>query len=220
MEVQHLASAQTRIARVALPVAFLDRLRALEEAYVRETDPVRQSGFGGGPERWRTERELILDAVPDDGDLLDVGCANGYLLECLVRWGYERHVHLTPYGVDCGAQLIALARQRLPQYASHFWVANAWEWRPPRQFRYVYSLYDCVPEELLPAYIRRLMTRYVAPGGTLIMGAYGSYTRQEAARDIAIDIAAAGFHGVGSSARGELPVARVAWIRAEQGALH
>ena len=203
---------------VELPVAFLDRLRALEGAYLRETDPVRQSGFGGGPERWRTERELILDAVPDDGDFLDVGCANGYLLECLVQWGHERHVRLTPYGVDCGAQLIALAKQRLPQYVSHFWVANAWEWRPPRTFRYVYSLYDCVPEELLPAYIRRLMTRYVETGGTLIMGAYGSYSKREAARNIATDIAAAGFHVAGSLARGELPVARVAWIRAEQGA--
>ncbi len=157
-----------------LPVAFLDRLRALEGAYLRETDPVRQSGFGGGHERWRTERALVLDAVPDDGDFLDIGCANGYLLECLVQWGHERHIRLTPYGVDCGAQLIALAQQRLPQYASHFWVANAWEWLPPRQFRYVYSLYDCVPEELLPVYIRRLVTRYVEPGGTLIMGAYGA----------------------------------------------
>jgi hypothetical protein len=120
--------------------------------------------------------------------------------------------------VDCGAQLIALAKQRLPQYVSHFWVANAWEWRPPRTFRYVYSLYDCVPEELLPAYIRRLMTRYVETGGTLIMGAYGSYSKREAARNIATDIAAAGFHVAGSLARGELPVARVAWIRAEQGA--
>ena len=164
------------------------------------------------------ERELILDAVTDDGDLLDVGCANGYLLECLVQWGHERHSRLTPYGVDCGAHLIALAQQRLPRYAAHFWVANAWEWIPPRQFRYVYSLYDCVPEALLPAYIRRLVTRYVDASGTLILGAYGSSSTQEAARDIATDIAAAGFGVAGSSSRGGLPVARVAWIRAGQGA--
>jgi SAM-dependent methyltransferase len=201
---------------VALPGAFLARLRALEASYLRETDPVRQSGFGGGPERWRMERELILDAVSDNGDFLDVGCANGYLLECLVQWGHERHVRLRPYGVDCGAQLIALAQQRLPQYAAHFWVANAWEWRPPRMFHYVYSLYDCVPEDLLPAYIRRLVTRYVETGGTLIMGAYGSSSKREAARDITTDIAAAGLRVAGSSSRGELPVARVAWIRAEQ----
>jgi hypothetical protein len=83
--------------------------------------------------------------------------------------------------VDCGAQLIALAKQRLPQYASHFWVAHAWEWIPPHAFRYVYTLYDCVPEELVSEYIRRLFTRYVESGGTLIMGAYGSGSKQAAA---------------------------------------
>jgi SAM-dependent methyltransferase len=202
----------------ALPVAFLDRLSALEALYVRETDPVRQSGFGGGYERWRTERELILDAVPDSGDFLDVGCANGYLLECLVQWGHTRQIRLTPYGVDYSAALIALAKQRLPLYASHFWVANAWEWAAPRKFRYVYSVYDCVPTELLPEYIRRLLRRSVEPGGTLIIGAYGSYSKQQAARDIAQDIAAAGFRVAGSSSRGALPVARVAWMTAEHGA--
>jgi hypothetical protein len=172
---------KARIDMTELPVEFLDRLRELEVSYLRETDPVRQSGFGGGQERWRTERELVLDAVSDDGDFLDIGCANGYLLECLVTWGQERHVRLRPYGVDCGAQLIALAKKRLPQYASHFWVANAWEWIPPRTFRYVYSLYDCVPQGLLPAYIRLLVTRRVEQGGTLIMGAYGSDSKQKAA---------------------------------------
>jgi len=202
-----------------LPVAFLAHLRDLEETYLRETDPVRQSGFGGGHERWRTERELILDAIAGDGDFLDVGCANGYLLECLVQWGQERHVRLTPYGVDCGAHLIALAQQRLPQYAAHLWVANAWEWTPPRQFRYVYSLYDCVPEAWLGAYIRRLLAKYVEVGGTLIIGAYGSSSRQEAARDISTDITAAGFRVAGTSSRGALPLARVAWLRAEQAVL-
>ena len=112
---------------------------------------------------------------------------------------------------------MALATQRLPQYASHFWVANAWKWMPPRQFRSVDSLYDCVAVELLSEYSRRLLTRYVEPGGPLIMGAYGSSSKQEAARAIAQDVAAAGFRVAGSSSRGALPVARVAWLKAEQG---
>ena len=186
---------------------------------MRETDPVRQSGFGGGHERWRTERELVLDAVPDDGDFLDVGCANGYLLECLVQWGHERHVRLTPYGVDCGAHLIALAQQRLPQYAVALLGGECVGVDAP-SYSSATSIACMIASlrELLPAYIRRLVTRYVEQGGTLIMGAYGSYSKQEAARDIATDIAAAGFRVAGSSSRGALPVARVAWIRAEQGA--
>ncbi|MFZ1947002.1 MAG: class I SAM-dependent methyltransferase [bacterium] len=196
-----------------LPAGFLDRLRELEASYLGETDAVRQSGFGGGHRRWRAERELILDAVIGGGDFLDVGCANGYLLECLVKWGQERDIRLTPYGLDCGARLIALAKARLPQYASHFWVGNSWDWIPPRTFSYVYSLYDCVPEELLSAYIGRLVRRYVAGGGTLVLGAYGSLGKQEAARDVTADIAAAGFVVAGCSSRGELPTSRVAWIR-------
>jgi hypothetical protein len=200
----------------SLPPEFLERLRDLEASYLREVDPVRQSGFGGGEQRWRTERELILDAVTGDGDLLDVGCANGYLLECLVKWGHERGIRLTPHGLDCGANLVALAKARLPEFASHFWLGNSWDWVPTHPFRYVYSLYDCVPEGMLLAYIRRLAALYVAVGGTLILGAYGSMTRHEPARDITADIAAAGLVVSGCSSRGELPVSRVAWVRIEQ----
>ena len=40
--------------------------------------------------------------------------ANGYLLECLMQWGSEIGVTLTPFGVDCSEGLIALARERMP----------------------------------------------------------------------------------------------------------
>ena len=69
--------------------------------------------------------------------------------------------------------------------------------------------------ELLPEYIHRLLTRYVEQGGTLIMGAYGSSSKQEAARHITTDIAAAGLRVAGSASCGALPVSRVAWVQAE-----
>ena len=46
-----------------LPGEFLATLRDLERSYLAETDPIRQSGFGGGPQRWLDERGLILDAL-------------------------------------------------------------------------------------------------------------------------------------------------------------
>jgi len=46
-----------------LPSTFLSKLQALEEAYLHNSDPVEQSGFYGGPERWRAEREPILAAI-------------------------------------------------------------------------------------------------------------------------------------------------------------
>lgn len=165
-----------------LPDAFLRSLAALENSYLESDDPIRQSGFGGGPVRWRQEREPLLAAVDRDGDFLDAGCANGYLLECLVVWAAERGITLTPHGVDAGARLIALARQRLPRHAANFHIANLWAWQPPRRYRYVYTLIDCVPDEHGQEYVRRLLDRAVEPGGRLIIGDYGSRSRGIPAR--------------------------------------
>jgi hypothetical protein len=196
-----------------LPEEFLERLRDLETAYLAETDPIRQSGFGGGATRWRKERELILDAIRSDGDLFDIGCANGYLLECLVRWAKERGHSIVPYGLDYSAKLIELAKRRLPQYASHFYAVNAWDWIPPRRFRYVYTLYDCVPESHLDAYIDRLLKRAVEKDGKLIVGAYGSSKPGgEPAVDIASMLRARGFDVEGCVSCGNPVVTSVAWI--------
>ncbi len=64
----------------SLPPEFLMELKKLEESYLAETDPIRQSGFIRGQARWRRERRFILNAVGGDGDFLDVGRANGYLV--------------------------------------------------------------------------------------------------------------------------------------------
>ena len=195
-----------------LPQSFLQRLRELEESYLQSDDPILQSGFGGGAARWRAEREPILDAVDEDGDFLDVGCANGYLLECLVAWARERGRKIAPYGVDIGPQLIELARRRLPEYASHFYVANAWEWEPPRRFRYVYTLLDLVPEELARAYVQRLLERAVEPGGRLIAGDYGSHSRSMPGRLVAEILTSYGLQVSGSSTGGEVHTTRFAWV--------
>ena len=63
-----------------LPLIFLQDLWALEAAYLKEDDPIRQSGFRGGADRWRAEWGPILNAIETNEDLLDIGCANGYLL--------------------------------------------------------------------------------------------------------------------------------------------
>jgi len=199
--------------RDTLPQSFLRRLRELEESYLSVDDPILQSGFGGGPERWRRERGVILEAVEHDGDFLDVGCANAYLLECLVEWAKQQGIELTPYGVDFGPRLIELAKRRLPKYASHFWVANVWNWWPPRRFRYVYSLKDYVPQDFFCEYVRRLLERYVEENGTLIIGAYGSYGSNEPAWDVGTRLSECGFAVAGTASCGKLPVTRIAWVR-------
>jgi len=196
----------------SLPADFLERLRALEDSYCAQTDPIRQSGFGGGPQRWRAEREPILDAVDTDSDFLDVGCANGYLLECLVAWAGERGYRLTPHGLDFGPRLIQMARERLPDSAPNFHVGNAWDWRPPRTYRYVYTLLDCVPEEYLREYCRRLLERMVEQGGKLIIGMYGSRSKHIPPIDLGERLAQLGFDVQGTSYGGTPPLTVFGWI--------
>lgn len=197
-----------------LPQSFLQELKALEAAYLKEDDPIRQSGFSGGAERWRAERGPILDAIESDGDLLDIGCANGYLLKCLLKWGGERGLSLTPHGLDQGSSLIELAKGRLPEYANNFHVGNAWDWQPQRKYRYVYMLYDCLPLGYLAYGVSRLLQRVVAPQGRLIIGAYGSKSDAIPPFDIAVFLASAGFAIAGTAEGGVGPITKFAWLDA------
>ena len=97
---------------------------ALARAYLRESDPRWQSGFDGDAALWREARDLILQAVPRDGTLLDVGCANGHLLECLGQWASERGRRLSLFGLELQPGLAAAARDRLPAMADHIFVSS------------------------------------------------------------------------------------------------
>jgi len=197
-----------------LPDDFIAALDATAAAYLTHSDPIRQSGFGGGAERWLSEREPILDGVNRSGTLIDIGCANGYLLECLVTWGAQRGLHLDPFGLDVSAPLVERARARFPGREDHFYVDNAWSWEPARRFDFVYSLYDCVPETYLEDYVRGLLARVVAPGGRLILGAYGSRTRNLPAFDVAAFMRTVGLAVAGQTTVGSAPEAQFAWTDA------
>lgn len=200
-----------------LPASFMAMLAGLARSYLSETDPMRASGFGGGAERWRAEREPILAAVIGPGSLLDVGCANGYLLECLFRWGAERGVELTPHGVDVSPGLVELARARLPRFAGNMHVGNAWTWVPPLRYDYVYSLHDCVPAAYLPEYVDRLFDLAVADGGRLILGAYGSRTRGDGPFDVRAFLRDRGYDVAGWSEGGSPAVSLFAWAERRSG---
>jgi SAM-dependent methyltransferase len=194
-----------------LPPSFLDELDAQAAAYLANSDPIRQSGFGGGAERWRAEREPILDGVNGSGAFVDLGCANGYLLECLVDWGRARALSLIPYGVDHSAALIDLARIRFPGLESHFVVANSWWWRPAEPIRFVYTLHDAVPRDYLGDYLKRLLEEVVAPGGRLIVGAYGSRSRGLAAFHVAQFMRELQMSVAGQTTGGNPPIVNIAW---------
>jgi SAM-dependent methyltransferase len=190
---------------------FMEEMEALEAAYLASDDPIRQSGFSGGPERWQAERRPILDAVNRSGAILDVGCANGYLLECLVGWAAEDGIELTPHGLDLGSRLIERARHRLPAHVEHLHHGDVWTWHPPRTYDYVYTLSHLAPIGLLGDLLRRLQG-WVTPGGRLIVGDYGSRSRNIAPQDMGMVLATLGFDVAGTSIGGDPPLTAFAWV--------
>jgi SAM-dependent methyltransferase len=142
-----------------------------EEHYLASDDPRLQAGFGGDEARWEAARRPIVDAIDRDGSFLDVGCANGYLLESIVRWSPHS---VEPYGLDFAPRLVELARSRVPQWADRIYLGNALEWEPPRRFDFVRNELVYAPDERWRELVERLLERAVAPGGRLIVCGYGS----------------------------------------------
>jgi SAM-dependent methyltransferase len=149
----------------------------LEPAYLAAVDPRGQSGFRGDAARWTAARRVIAQAIDRDGAFLDIGCANGHLLETLVGWAHDDGHAIEPWGLDISRALVDLARARLPDWSKQLLVGDALTWTPPRRFDYVRTELVYVPEWRRAAYVRRLMQHVVAPEGRLIVCSYGSARR-------------------------------------------
>lgn len=142
-------------------------------AYLAGDTPAAQSGNSSTDEaQWAYRRDLIADAVHCDGTFLDVGCANGYLMETLTRWCRQRGYRITPFGLDISPELVELARTRLPHWASHMFVGNAIDWLPPHRFDFVRTGLEYVPPTRRRDLIERLLREVVAPSGRLIIGVH------------------------------------------------
>lgn len=158
---------------------WYERIRdILEAAYLAANDPQRQSGLSGDAAHWE-RRRVIVEAVDHDGSFLDIGCANGLLMETMAAWAEARGHHIEPYGLDISPKLAALARTRLPRWKDRINVGNAMEWDSPRRFEYVRTELVYVPEPRQPELVDRLLNRVATPGGRLIVCAY----RPKGARD-------------------------------------
>src|SRR5436190_8434793 len=143
----------------------------ITSAYLASDNPRGQSGYSGDEARWTHARGLIADAINRDGTFLDVGCANGYLMESMQRWCAAKGVAIEPYGLDIAPELADLARQRLPQWSERIFVGNALDWRPPMRFDFVRTCMY-VPRRRRADLIRHLLDEVVAPRGRLIIGVY------------------------------------------------
>lgn len=172
-------------------------LAIVEPAYLAGESPAAQSGNSGGATRWEQGRRLILDAVDRDGTFLDIGCANGLLMESVAAWSVEDGHALEPYGVDISARLADLARHRCPQWAERIWTANAARWQPPRRFDVVRTGLDYVPERSRQRYVAHLVT-FLEPGGRLVVGAFNEETDRDT---LATAVAGWGHRVIGRTTR-------------------
>jgi trans-aconitate methyltransferase len=196
-----------------------DEWRELEAAYLAAGDPRGGSGFRGDAQRWERLRRPIVDAIDRDGAFLDVGCANGHLLECVVDWAEADGHRIEPFGLDVSSALVARAVDRLPAWPERFFVGDVRAWRPPRRFDFIRTELGFAPEPEQPALVERLLDGFVVPGGRLIVCSYTSRSRPE--REPLVDVAAVlgewGWRVAGTAVgrdRDGLPLTKVAWIDA------
>lgn len=110
-----------------------------DRVYLATDDPRAQSGFRGSAARWEAARKLIAWPIDRPGTFLDVGCANGLLMESVVQWS----VHpVEPYGIDFAPGLVECAKRRLPEWAPRIVLADARTWTPPMRFDFVHVRLD------------------------------------------------------------------------------
>jgi len=180
----------------------------LVPAYLGASTPWEQSGKSGSRDDWEYARSHLAHAIDRDGTFLDVGCANGYLMECVVRWS---PFAIEPYGVDISNDLAALARTRLPQWADRIFVGNALTWQPPQRFTFVRTGLEYVPKHRRPELVEHLLSFCER----LVIGVFNEHESERATEEL---VRACGHRITGRSERAHRTKLgmeyRVLWIDA------
>jgi SAM-dependent methyltransferase len=185
-------------------------------AYLAAATPNGGSGHTGSADDWEYSRGVVADAVERSGTFLDVGCANGLLMESVARWGAQRGLVIEPYGLDIAPELAALARRRYPSWAERIFVGNALAFRPPNRFDVVRTGLEYVPPPRRRELVEWLLAHVVTPKGRLVIG---KYNEELAPRAIEAELVGAGFAIAGRAERAHRTEQRicyrVVWIDAD-----
>lgn len=144
-----------------------DLNQALFSQYARHYDSMaRRERLPEDLEKLKRDRlPPWLSEIPRDARILDLGCAQGHLLEALRRVGYTR---LT--GVDLSSELLSSARRLLPETVRLI-QADLCEWlkeEPDESFDVVFlhDVLEHLPRESVVDVLRDIR-RVLAPGGRL-----------------------------------------------------
>jgi len=191
---------------------------AIERMYLGAPDAYGQSGFHGDAARWEALRRPVMKAVNRAGSFLDIGCANGLLLESALKWAAEDGHRIDPFGLDHSAALAELAKARLNIGGERVFVAEAMTWEPLRRFDFVRTELVYVPGARRLEYVRRLADRFLESGGRLVVASYGTRGGVPPAEPVGDWLRSSGFEVLGE-AEGVDPwshkiLTRVAWLAA------
>lgn len=93
-------------------------LEKLVRDSTRATELIEGSCVRGADyETWEKQRRFIAETIHHSGSIIDIGCANGFLLRCLQEWS---EYALTPYGIDVNEESIDDAKKLFSNLSKNF----------------------------------------------------------------------------------------------------
>jgi SAM-dependent methyltransferase len=183
------------------------------------------SSSGSTYAEWEAKRRFIASLIDQGGSIIDVGCANGFLLKSLQAWS---GCTLVPFGIDIDAQRIEQARGLFPQYKDHFLVMDARDitslssHMATNKFDYVFwnflgswrieePIWQSVLYHLISMTQRRLILAFYGKN-TDIPGSSDWYSERERLFALPSEFARAGFSFSGSKPNPSSYNQVIAWI--------
>jgi len=126
---------------------------------------------------WELARKFIAQAINHPGNILDIGCGNGFLLRCLQEWQPNT---LTPYGVDTNPEFISQAKNLFSDCPQNFTILSVGRLQElsktglPNQYDFVYwNVWDNWNFDTSPNVdVFKQALSLVSPKGRLILGFY------------------------------------------------
>ncbi|CAF1296529.1 unnamed protein product [Rotaria magnacalcarata] len=148
---------------------------------------IRGSKCSGSFQFWESTRRFITDSINQSGTLLDIGCANGFLLASLCYWLEQKSLSVIPYGIECDPSVLQCRRLFPNQYElGHFiqidletFLSAPTHEAPafPERFDFIYwnvwvENYDLEAE--IEQNILCKLYQMVSSKGKLLLGLYGT----------------------------------------------
>jgi len=133
--------------------------------------------YGIDYEKWKEFRFFIVNEIDKPGTIIDIGCANGFLLHCLQEWSDLR---LIPYGIDKNAELVQQAKALFSDIPHNFRHCSVEDFCGkkidyfPSEFNYIYWNFPNRWKPQAKKYVFEQLRTHMSKKGKFIIGLYGT----------------------------------------------